>query len=261
MARNSGRSSPVLAEAILRLMADVPMFDARQRPADIVAAAGQWLAERVGDGARYLKSRREILLKKTSGQIHGVTLQSSSWSRAGQGTWVSPRVWATDPRVRAWQDERTLVGLFSKGGYIFSTLTINLGFPPSVELFGPRRGSEPHPPMSLPEFVTALKQDILPHLALLDAAPALAIEQLPDRWLSSSPETLFWWTAAYGDVDATRTLLTRYFEVKPGSREPFETGRRLAGKGDPAPTPITNTMVAWGWSAVAAGSLEAGEPV
>jgi hypothetical protein len=49
--------------------------------------------------------------------------------------------------------------------------------------------------------------------------------------------------------------------MKPGSREHFETGRRLAGEGEPAPAPITNTMVAFGWSAVTSGSLGPAESV
>jgi hypothetical protein len=112
---------------------------------------GAWLADQIGDGARYVKSKRAVV-KKIGGQNHGITLQTSTWSRTGEGTWVSPRVWVTDPRVAAWQDERTLTGLFSRGGYILSTLIINLGLPNSVELFGPRRATEPETPCPCQSF-------------------------------------------------------------------------------------------------------------
>jgi hypothetical protein len=84
------------------------------------------------------------------------------------------------------------------------------------------------------------------------------MEQLPDRWLSP-PEPLFWWGAAYEDMAAIRTLLYRYFQAKPGSREHFEAGRRLAREGAPASAP--NTMVAFGWSAASIGSLATNESV
>lgn len=86
------------------------------------------------------------------------------------------------------------------------------------------------------------------------------MEQLPDRWLSF-PEPLFWWAAAYDDVRATRALLARYFEMKPGGRESFEAARRLARGGSPAPISVSNAMVAFGWSAVTSGSLGGDEPI
>jgi hypothetical protein len=171
-------------------MTEAPIFDDHEPPAVIVAAAGQWLAERIGGGTRYVKSRREVV-RRVGGQRHGITLQTSSWSRTEVGTWVSPRIWVTDPNVAAGQDQRTLTGLFSTGGYIFSTLIINLDLPNSVELFGPLRITEPRPPLSLPEFWAVLQEEILPNLALFVGAPGVAMEQLPDRWLRF-PEPFFW---------------------------------------------------------------------
>ena len=214
-------------------MSEVPAFDADQPPAVIVAAAGQWLADQIGDGARYMKSRREVL-KRIGAQTHGITLQTSDRSRAGHGTWVSPRVWVTDPKVAAWQDERSLTGLSSRGGYIFSSLITNLGLRGDVELFGSLRATQPELAMSLSEFVAALRREILPSLALFVGAPAVAVDRLPDRWLSS-PEPLFWWAAAYGDMGATRALLSRFPDEAGEPRTlrdwPPTCGRGRAGAG------------------------------
>jgi hypothetical protein len=90
--------------------------------------------------------------------------------------------------------------------------------------------------------------------------PATAAELLPDTWLVS-PELLFWWAVALGDGVAARTIVSRYFRGKDSSREHFDVGRRLAAAGKPAPVPVSNTMIAFGWSAVSIGALTVDEPV
>src|SRR5262249_25594133 len=121
-------------------MSEAPQFHADQKPAEIVAAAGDWLAGQLGGGARYVRSRRAVE-RTVADRVQGIGLQTSSSSRAGQGTWVSPRIWVTDARVAAWQKAYDLRGLFSQGGYIFNSLIINLGLPSSVELYGPQRSA------------------------------------------------------------------------------------------------------------------------
>ena len=240
-------------------MTTVPNFSPDQPPSVVVAAAGEWLAAQIGDGARYLRSKRDVV-RKVAGRAAGIGLQTSSWSRTGQGTWISPRIWVTDAHVNAWQKEHPLAGLFTQGGYIFSTLIVNLGLRGTVELVGPLRSAQPATTMSLPEFWATLAEDVLPTSRLLWGAPAAAAELLPDRWLGR-PEPLFWWAVAYGDKGAALTVLSRYFLNQPRSREHFDAGRRLAGAGVQAPVPVSNVMIALGWSAVTSGALGADEPV
>lgn len=232
----------------------MPQFSSEQPPSAIVAEAGGWLAAKWGNGARYLRQKREVV-RKVSGRAEGITLQTSSWSRAGQGTWVSPRIWVTDRQVDAWQRQHPAHhGMFSRGGSIFSSLIVNLGLPPDVELFGPLRHAQPATSISLSAFWAALEQEIFPNTKLLWGDPATAAELLPDRWLVF-PEPLFWWAIAFEDGVAARTILSRYFRGKDRAREHFDVGRVLAASGDAAPVPISNTMVAFGWSAVSTGAL------
>jgi hypothetical protein len=241
-------------------MAAVPQFSADQPPSVIVAEAGEWLAAQWGSGARYLRKKRE-LVHKVGGRAEGVTLQTSSWSRAGEGTWVSPRIWVTDSQVDVWQRQHPAFhGVFARGGCIFSTLIVNLGFPPSVELFGPLRQVHPSTTMSLSEFWATLEVGIFPNTRLFWGDPAAAASMLPDRWLVF-PEPLFWWAVAFGDGVAARTILSRFFRDKGKARHRFDAGRRLAAAGEPAPMPISNTMIAFGWSAVSTGALTVDEPV
>jgi hypothetical protein len=241
-------------------MAAVPQFSSEQPPSAIVAEAGEWLAAKWGNGARYLRQKREVV-RRVSGRAEGITLQTSSRSRAGMGTWVWPRIWVTDRQVDVWQRQHPVHhGMFARGGCIFSTLIVNLGLPPDVELFGPLRHMQPATSISLSAFWAALEQEIFPNTKLLWGEPATAAELLPDMWLVF-PEPLFWWAVAFGDGVAARTILSRYFRGKDRARDYFDDGRRLAAAGEPAPDPIRNTMIAFGWSAVSTGALTLEEPV
>ena len=84
-----------------------PTFTREDQPPEIVALAGAWLATELGDGYAYLRSKRE-LARKSPGRVESIGLQTSSWSRTGQGTWVYPRLTITDSRVSKWQATQRL---------------------------------------------------------------------------------------------------------------------------------------------------------
>ena len=239
-------------------MNQAPQFSATDEPAEIVAAAGEWLAQELGDGFKYLKSKREIS-RKSGGRTESIILQTSSWSRTGQGTWVTPRILVRDDRVRKWQAERRLVGMFSTGGFIFNSLVTNMGLP-DLELFGPLRDRPEGHFISLADFRDAAMGDILANLKILRGTPEPAAEQLPNPWIVF-PEPPFWWAAAYGEKAAAGRFLSRFFELKPPSRLHFEAGRRLAVESGPEPPSINNMYVAFGWSAVSSQALGADEAI
>jgi hypothetical protein len=239
-------------------LSQAPQFSATDEPAEIVAAAGEWLAPELGDGFKYLKAKREIS-RKAGGRTESIILQTSSWSRTGQGTWVTPRILVRDDRVRKWQAERRLVGMFSTGGFIFNSLVTNMGLP-DLELFGPLRDRPEGHFISLAELRDAALGDILANLKILRGTPEAAAEQLPNSWIVF-PEPPFWWAAAYGEKAAARRFLSRFFELKPPSRIHFEAGRRLAVESGPEPPSINNTYVALGWSAVSSQALGADEAI
>jgi hypothetical protein len=236
----------------------VPEFSATDQPGEIVAAAGEWLASELGDGFKYLRSKRE-LTRKTTGRVETFVLQTSTWSRTGQGTWVTVRITVRDDRVRKWQAEHLLVGMYSTEGFIFNSLVTNMGLP-DLELFGPLREGPAGHFISLKELRAAVLGDILAKLKILRGTPTVAAEQLPDSWIVF-PEPPFWWATAYGERAAATRFLSRYFELKPGARIHFESGRRLALESGSEPPSINNMLVALGWSAVSSGALAADEPI
>jgi hypothetical protein len=232
-----------------------PQFRRDEKPAEIVAAAGEWVAERVGGEARYLRSTQQVVWA-LAGRTFGLTLEPSKWNRAGAGTWVSVRVWVRDPLVADWQKQHAVRG----GGEIFSSLIVNLGFPPSVELYAAAQLTDAEPQLTLAEFWRRFQRELQPQLELFAHDPATVITRLPDRWLVF-PEQLFWFPIAYDDKQAAKTLLARYFQLKPATREPFEAGRAAAAAGEPAPFAIGNLMHDLGRSVVTTGALAADERV
>lgn len=168
-----------------------------------------------------------------------------------------PRLTVTDSRVRDWQRGRPLTGLFASGGYTFNSMLINLGIR-NVELFGPLRKQHPDLYLTLAEFLGALRSEVMPNLLAMRDGPAAAAERLPVKWIVF-PEPPFWWATAYGELAAAKRILGRYFEANPASRVDFEKGRGLALLD--AEPPFSNTLVAFGWSAVRSEALGAQEPV
>ena len=238
-------------------MSQVPQFSGNDTPAAILDAAGGWLASELNDEFRYLKSKREIT-RKAAGHSETIVLQTSSRSRTGEGTWVTPRITVNDDRVRKWQAERRLIGMFATGGFIFNSMVVNLGLS-DLELFGPLHERPDGHHISLVQFREVALDDIMPNLKVLRSSPAVAAERLPDRWIVF-PEPPFWWATVYGEPAAAKRFLARYFEANPAGRRHFETGRRLTDS-SPEPSAVNNTLVAFGWSAVHSGALGAEEPI
>jgi hypothetical protein len=167
-------------------------------------------------------------------------------------------VWAADDRVKVWKEARPQAVVFGRGAFVYTTLTINLGLRASVELFGTLRVQQPSTTMSLADFLGEYERNLGPHLELFWGEPGPAIERLPDRWVLSV-DHLFWWAASSGDSDAAHRLLRRYFSQRPESRQHFDSGRRMARAGEPAPVPVSNTMLALGYGAVMAGVVASDE--
>jgi len=240
-------------------LSDPPAFTAEEKPKSIVAAAGAWLAEEMGDGFTFKTSTRE-LARMIGGRTEAIVLQSSRWSRAGEGTSVAARVMVTDQGVRDWLNNATneLKALFSSSGFVFNTLLINLEIQ-DIELYGPFRQQKPGTWLSLTEFVEVLRTQVLPHVVLLRESPSIAAGKLPSRWIWASVGSLFCWSVARGDRNGARLFLSRYLEATPMYRRNFDRGRQLAVS-DEAP-PRGNSLVELGWSAVRSGVLLADEAV
>ena len=149
--------------------------------------------------------------------------------------------------------------MYSTEGFIFNSLVGNMGLS-DLELFGPLRERPTGHFISLKELRDAVLGDILANLRVLRGTSAVAAEQLPDSWIVF-PEPLFWWATAYAEKAAAKRFLSRYFDLKPGARNHFESGRRLALESGPEPPSINNMLVAFGWSAVSSGALGADEPI
>lgn len=233
-----------------------PTFSPAAAPAQLVHTAGDWLADHMEPGTRYLRSKRDVVRQEGDRSV-GLTLQTSTWSRAGVGTWVQPRIWARDQRVRVWELQRMAHGpRWDPQGLIFSTLVLNLGAPISVELHGPLRSAQPSTTASFPEFWEQYQRDFAPRMQLFWGTPAQAVAVLPARWIEVSCESLFYWAAAYEDVPTMRLLIEHYRTHSPGSGKNFVEGVRLGLTGDPEPQ-TNNVAMRFGWRVATSRALKA----
>ena len=193
---------------VLRMLS--PTFAATDRPSFIVDAFGGWLSTEM-DGFRWIKSRR-VLARSALTQRHEVALQTSTWSRAGVGTWVSPRVSVFDDRLAKWRLADPSVSAFADAEIeppcVYSSLLVNaVSSFVSVDLSG-----LPQPPelkgASQAEFVTYVADVVVPVLDAFNEAASL-VAALPESWLSMIGAGTVEWALACGDADAATELIRR----------------------------------------------------
>src|SRR4029077_433552 len=77
-----------------------PVFTNESKPAEILEAAGRWLAEELGDDFRWT-STRHALQAVRGGRTYEVILQPSRWNRAGELTHASLCVTVRDKALAA----------------------------------------------------------------------------------------------------------------------------------------------------------------
>jgi hypothetical protein len=182
-----------------------PTFTADEKPAAILDRAARWLADELG-GFRWLTSSRH-LVRTLGDQRQAITLRSSTWSRAGTGTWVEPRVFVQDRALQRWRRAHPDVAERTDA-YLLSVPVGQLRRSYTVELFGPFRGEEPGGRyISLDRLGAVLAEEVVPALdAMLD--PGTAAEAFPLSWCGA-PGPLAEWARSRGDDAAAQRFHER----------------------------------------------------
>jgi hypothetical protein len=108
----------------------------------------------------------------------------------------------------------------------------NLTARSTTELFGPLR-AEDRSLLSLQELLAILRTDVVPHLETF-VSPASVASQLPDSWLVA-PTELAEWAVARGDLDAAKTIVTRWLTRHPQAVAAIQHGRADVAAGKPEP--------------------------
>jgi hypothetical protein len=206
----------------------LPIFTATDKPAEMVARAGAWLAGQLG--WRWHARGREARTRQANLDV-SLRFGGTQWNRRGAGTWMSVGVQVTDPSLLTWQQHNAHLA-HRRDGLVFASPLANLTARSTTELFG-RLRAEDRTVLSLEELVAILRADVVPHLETF-ASPANVASQLPDSWLVA-PTELAEWAVARGDLDAAKTIVTRWLTRHPQAVAAIQDGRDevAAGKLEP----------------------------
>jgi len=191
-----------------------PKFTQSDTPRAIVHAAGEWLAEELRSGFRWVPSPRTLKAQVAPGRTIEVMFRPSHWNYSGVLTVAGIRLTVRDRSLAKWRRGRgrNYSGLITEtGGDVawsqeLSNLYMDLG---DVELYGEIERDSPHPVrfLKLTELLEALRKRILPKLLLFDS-PARVAKELPDIWLADAGPLIDWATSL-GDEDSARLISTR----------------------------------------------------
>lgn len=215
-----------------------PKFTDRDKPPDILNAAGRWLAAELGNGFRWVPSAHALKLP-VGGTTAEIVLRPTSWNYTGVLTHAWLRVTVRDKALAAWRRRRGQLysGTVAEpaANVVWSSELVNI-YPDlhDVELFGDvaaSTGSDTHF-LTLPELLDAIRTRILPRL-LLFQSPDMVAKDLPDTWLFEDMGVTMQWAASRGDEASAQLLKTRVLTLQ-GKTPPkteadvvLTAGRRL----------------------------------
>ena len=200
-------------------MSAPPTFTVRDKPRDILNAAGFWLAAELGTGFRWVPSAHALKVP-IGGTTAEVKLRPSHWNYTGELTHALLRVTVRDKELAAWRRARgrNHSGVMAEpsADVVWSTELVNI-YPDlhDVELFGDvaaATGSDSRF-LTLPELLDAIRTRILPRLMLFQS-PAMVAKELPDTWLFEEMGATAQWAISRGDEASAELLKTRTLTVQ-----------------------------------------------
>ncbi|MEV0133712.1 hypothetical protein AB0H83_35270 [Dactylosporangium sp. NPDC050688] len=224
---------------------------ALDQPAEVVGAAGEWLASRLRDDgfvwARSLaKLERRVGVRRE--QIH---LQRSKWNRTGQLVEFGVVLNVRDGALRKWRRANPdLTSCAEENddwvcGHPLGALTATRGWA-QVDLTVPAsRGDQ------LDAFVGLLRAVALPWFDASRDPERIAVE-VPDVTVSLYVVDLAEWLVCKGNQEQAVRLVERWLAKDPGRQPDFETGRALGHEGE-RPDIFMSQWVTVGWSSAVLG--------
>jgi hypothetical protein len=177
---------------MLCAVAAPPRFTARDRPRDILDAAGRWLAAELGDGFKWVPSAHALKMS-VRGTSCELILQPSHWNYTGVLTHASIRVKVRDNALATWR-RRQSRNQTKIADVVWSCEMINIDRDfHEVELFGDvaRQTSTDLHFLTLPELLEGIRTKILPKVLLFES-PARVAKELPDTWFIAMGPTVEW---------------------------------------------------------------------
>lgn len=225
-----------------------PTISPSTAPRDALNQALAWLAEVVDDVAVV---RSKQVLRRTRGPVHlEVNFRSSYYSRREIGAWADLSVQVRDTGFGRWRSQHPEL-VWRTSGLVHSTGSL----PPDVVLYGDEAGYR-----QLADLPELIRSGLLPMLDMFDSPARLASEYDTRRSIAAFVFSCMEWAVYKGDIEAARTLLTRYVDgAHPAMRARIDQAR-AAGR-PPRGTAIRHDFDRDAPTLETLGILAPGEPL
>jgi hypothetical protein len=226
-------------------------LSALEQPAEVIGAAGQWLASQLrGEGFTWARSlaklERRIGVRRE--QIH---LQSSKWNRTGELIEFGAVLNVRDGALRKWRRANPALTSYAGVnddwlcGHPLGVLT-GVWHQGQVDLTAPAARSA-----QLDGFLRLLRAEALPWFGG-SAEPEQAADKLPSVTIGMYVVDLAEWLVCRGSQDAAARLMRRWLAEDSARWPDFESGRSLGEHGE-RPNISAGQWVRAGWSSAVLG--------
>lgn len=224
------------------------------RPADVVAAAGDWLGGALASSGFVWFPRGKRLQRQAGTLVHQVHLQPKRWNRQGQSVEFGTMLNVREPALEAWRHANTdrvrqpvddyvcghLLGYASgrANGHLYGDAQDG-----DIDLTDPNQREH-----RLEIFAGMVRTAVLPWF---DEAsdPELIVKSRAGDY-TNDPSALVEWLASRDRADLIDEYVRRYLSRNPATRSSFEEGAAIAKSGTPfAKVPSGNNAVILAWSA------------
>jgi hypothetical protein len=216
------------------------LIDTRQ-PADVVRAAGEWLAMSLADhGFQWLRSRG-VLQRRQAARREQLYLQNSSWNRSGRNVSLTLTVNVRQGRLRQWRranPDRTRRADDWLSGHGLGTL-LNHHNHRLVDLTEPDLRAT-----RLAALLDDIRQTALPWFASTATLDRI-VADVPDVTVDQDADSLIEWLVSQDERARAEAMLVRWLSL-PGARHTaFDTGWRLADSGQRPGAELRWATVGW----------------
>jgi hypothetical protein len=219
---------------------------AAEQPAEVVGAAGAWLASQLADNG-FAWARSVLKLERRLGmRREQIRLQGSKWNRTGELIEFGAVLNVRDGALRKWRRANPSLTRYAGVnddwvcGHPLGVLAATWG-QGQVDLTAAAMRGE-----RLGAFLQLLRAEALPWFDG-SAGPELVAGLLPDVTIDLYVVDLAEWLVCRGDKEQAARLVERWLAKDPVRRSEFDAGRSLGERGE-RPGVSAGRWVTVGWS-------------
>jgi hypothetical protein len=226
------------------------------RPADVVAAAGDWLGTALASYGFVWMPRPKRLQRQVGTLVHQLHLQPKHWNRQGQTIEVSTVLNVREPALSAWRKANAHRVRQPADDFVCGHLLGYASGRANGFLYGDAEDGDidltdaAQRKRRLEAFTGMVREAVLPWFDEASEPELIVTSRAGDY--TNDPVALVEWLASRDRFDLVDQYVRRHLSREPATLSAFEEGAAKARAGVPyAEIPYGNRAVDLGWSATA----------